>query len=105
MINLNLIKNIWSILVKAGLVVFVWTIMFIGAISIFSLVNKNTIYYGNRCSSVINEKAISYLNQEEIIKALRTAMHCEQLMVIFDEYKPKNLLNYFLETKCYDARS
>lgn len=45
------------------------------------------------------------LHQEEIIKALRTAMHCEQLMVIFDEYKPKNLLNYFLETKCYDARS
>lgn len=44
------------------------------------------------------------LHQEEIIKALRTAMHCEQLMVIFDEYKPKNLLNYFLETKCYDAR-
>lgn len=44
------------------------------------------------------------LHQEEIIKALKTAMHCEQLMVIFDEYKPKNLLNYFLETKCYDAR-
>lgn len=44
------------------------------------------------------------LHQEDIIKALRTAMHCEQLMVIFDEYKPKNLLNYFLETKCYDAK-
>lgn len=44
------------------------------------------------------------LHQEEIVEALRTAMHCEQLMVIFDEYKPKNLLNYFLETKCYDAK-
>ena len=44
------------------------------------------------------------LHQEDIVKALRTAMHCEQLMVIFDEYKPKNLLNYFLETKCYDAK-
>lgn len=41
------------------------------------------------------------LHQEEIIKALKTAMHCEELMVIFDEYKPKNLLNYFIETKCY----
>jgi hypothetical protein len=44
------------------------------------------------------------LHQEEIIKALKTAMHCEQLMVIFDEYKSKNLLNYFIETKCYDAK-
>ncbi len=42
-----------------------------------------------------------HLHQEEIIKALKTAMHCEELMVIFDEYKPKNLLNYFIETKCY----
>ena len=40
-----------------------------------------------------------HLRQEEIIIALRKALHCEQLMVVFDEYKSKTLLNYFLENK------
>lgn len=45
-----------------------------------------------------------HLHEKEIIEALKTAMHCEQLVVIFDEYKPKTLLNYFLETKCYGTK-
>lgn len=40
-----------------------------------------------------------HLRQEEITIALRKALHCEQLMVVFDEYKSKTLLNYFLENK------
>lgn len=66
-INLKTLKKTWNLLVKAGLVTFIWAVMFISAVAIFSLVNKNTIYYGNRCSSSINEKAIDYLNQDEII--------------------------------------
>lgn len=45
-----------------------------------------------------------HLHEKEIIEALKNAMHCEQLVVIFDEYKPKTLLNYFLETKCYGTK-
>lgn len=52
--------------------------MFTGAVSIFSLANRNTIYYGNRCNSFLNEKAISYLNQEEII-AYDYELNCNTL--------------------------
>lgn len=39
----------------------------------------------------------THLHKDEIISALRKAMHCDQLIVQFEEYKVKNLLNYFLE--------
>ena len=72
------IKKTWKILAKAGAVLFVWAILFVGAISVFSLVNRNTIYYGNRCSSSLNMEAIDYLNQEEII-AYDYEMNCNTL--------------------------
>jgi hypothetical protein len=66
-ILVNIAKKSWKFMVKSGLVFFVWTVIFIGAISLFSLVQKGTIYYGNRCSAILDYKAIDYLNQEEII--------------------------------------
>lgn len=52
--------------------------MFAGAVSIFSLVNRDTIYYGGRCNSSLDEKAINYLNQEEII-AYDYELNCNTL--------------------------
>ena len=54
--------------------------------------------------NLLNKSQIdkSKLRQEEITIALRKALHCEQLLVVFEEYKSKTLLNYFLETKSYE---
>ena len=75
---MNALHKTWRILVKMGAVLFIWSILFIGAISIFSLVNKNTIYYGNRCNSSLDNSAIDYLNQEEII-AFDYELNCNTL--------------------------
>ena len=75
---MNALQKTWKTLVKMGAVLFVWSILFIGAISIFSLVNKNTIYYGNRCHSSLDNSAIDYLNQEEII-AFDYELNCNTL--------------------------
>ena len=72
------LKKIWKLSVKLGLILFVYFIMFAGAVSIFSLVNRNTIYYGNRCNSSISKKAINYLNQVEII-AYDYELNCNTL--------------------------
>lgn len=71
-------RKIYRFLVKAGLTTFIWSIMLVGAISIFSLVNKNTVYYGNRCFASTNQKAIDYLNQKEII-AYDYELNCNTL--------------------------
>ena len=54
------------------------TLMLVGAISLFSLANKNTIYYGNRCHSTLNENSINYLNSDEII-AYDYELNCNTL--------------------------
>lgn len=60
-------KTIYKILWKSGAVLLILTIMFVGAISLFSLSQKGKIYYGNRCYLSLDTRAIDYLNQEEII--------------------------------------
>ena len=40
-----------------------------------------------------------HLRKEEIITELRKALHCDNLLVQFAEYKHKSLLNYFLENQ------
>lgn len=62
-----ILKKTWSFCAKAGLSLFILLVMFIGAISLFSISQKGKIYYGNRCISSINKDAIKYLNQNEII--------------------------------------
>lgn len=64
---MKFVSKTWNILVKSGLILFIWLVMFIGAISLFSLSQKGKVHYGNRCVSSLNESAIDYLNQEEII--------------------------------------
>lgn len=64
---MKFLSKAWNFSVKAGLVMFIWTVMLVSAIAIFSLTQKGTVYYGNRCNSYIDQKAIDYLNQEEII--------------------------------------
>lgn len=77
-INLKFLKKTWKIFTSVGLIILIYTTLFVGAISLFSLANKNTIYYGNRCVSSINEKAIEYLNQPEII-AYDYSLQCNTL--------------------------
>jgi len=102
-INLKIIKSTWKTLVKTGLVVFVWAIMFVSAISIFSLVNKDTIYYGNRCNSTINKKAINYLNQEEII-AYDYELNCNTLYLdlnVNDELSKEKIIALLTRISTY----
>ena len=60
-------KHLWSFSVKAGLSFFVLTIMIIGSISLVSITQKGTVYYGNRCVSNLDNSIIEYLNQKEVI--------------------------------------
>ena len=64
---MKFIKNLWNTSAKIGLSLFLLTVMLIGAISLVSFTQKGKTYYGNRCKASLNEKAISYLNQEEVI--------------------------------------
>lgn len=75
---MHLLSKTWNFFVKAGFVVLLYVIMFVGAISLFSVVNKDTVYYGNRCTSILDEQAIDYLNQEEII-AYDYELNCNTL--------------------------
>ncbi len=53
----------------------------------FSLTNRGTVYYGNRCISSIDDKALKYLNQDEII-AYDYELQCNTLyldLVVDDE--------------------
>lgn len=75
---MKFLSKIWKILVKAGLVSFLLTVMFIGAVSLFSLTQKGTVYYGERCNTLLNQKAIDYLNQDEII-AYDYELNCNTL--------------------------
>ena len=75
---MHFLKKSWLTLTKLGFVLFLWTIMFIGAISLFSIAQKGTVYYGDRCQSTLNQKAIDYLNQDEII-AYDYELNCNTL--------------------------
>lgn len=57
----------YKILWKSGAALIILTIMIVGAISIFSISQKGKIYYGNRCVLSLDNRAIDYLNQNEII--------------------------------------
>lgn len=61
------LKTIYKTLWKSGAVLIILTIMLLGAISIFSISQKGKIYYGSRCVLSLDNKAIDYLNQDEII--------------------------------------
>jgi len=64
---MKFLSKAWNFSVKAGLVMFIWTIMLVSAIAIFSLTQKGKVYYGDRCISSMDQTAIDYLNQDEII--------------------------------------
>ena len=64
---MKFLEKVWLFSVKAGLSLFIFSTMFLGAVSLVSLTQKGKIYYGNRCKSVLNKKVIDYLNQEEIV--------------------------------------
>lgn len=52
------------------------------------------IDYGILKKAHLEEK---HLHKEDIVVSLRKALHCDNLLVQFVEYKHKSLLNYFLE--------
>lgn len=84
---MHVFNKIWHFLVNCGLALFSLTIMLVGAISLFSLTNRGTVYYGNRCISSIDDKALKYLNQDEII-AYDYELQCNTLyldLVVDDE--------------------
>ena len=100
---MSFFKKTWNILVKAGLVLFLWTVMFVGAISLFSLTQKGTIYYGNRCVSSLNKKAIDYLNQNEII-AYDYELKCNTLYLdlnIIDELDKNQIIAILVRISNY----
>ena len=49
--------------------------------------------------------SITDIHQEDIIKELKKSFNNKNLKVVFDEYKSKKLLNYFLELNKYGTRS
>ena len=102
-ILLKTLKSIWKFSSKCGLVLFTYTLMFIAAISLFSLVNKGTVYYGNRCNSTINQRAIEYLNQEEII-AYDYELNCNTLYLdlnVNDDLNEKQIKTVIIRISNY----
>lgn len=75
---MKIFRKTWHFLAKCGAILFLLTLMFVGAISLVSLTQKGKVHYGQRCASSINEKAIDYLNQEEII-AYDYELNCNTL--------------------------
>lgn len=73
-----ILKTLWNFSCKAGFSLFLMSVMFIGAVSLVSLTQKGKVYYGNRCNAALNEKAINYLNQEEVI-AYDYELNCNTL--------------------------
>ena len=49
--------------------------------------------------------SITDIHQEDIVNELKKTFNNKELKVIFDEYKTKKLLNYFLELNKYGTRS
>ena len=62
-----ILKKLWNFSSKVGFSLFIITVMFIGAVSLVSITQRGKVYYGNRCNTQLNQQAISYLNQEEVI--------------------------------------
>ena len=75
-----ILKKLWPFSVKIGTSTFLLCIMFIGAISIFSLTQKGKVYYGKRCNSTMNIDSIDYLNQNEVI-AYDYELKCNTLYI------------------------
>lgn len=72
------ISKTWHFLAKCGLVIFIYFLMFVGSVSLVSLTQKGKVYYGNRCNSILNNQAIEYLKQDEII-AYDYELNCNTL--------------------------
>ena len=88
---------------KAGLACFTLLILAISAIAIFSITQKGSVYYGNRCVSAIDEKAINYLRQEEII-AYDYDLKCNTLYLdlsVKDELTPKQIVTLLTRISMY----
>lgn len=97
------INAIWRFLYKCGLVVFIYLIMFIGSISLVSLTQKGVIYYGDRCNSLLDNKAIDYLKQEEII-AYDYVLQCNTLYLdlnVNDELTDKQITALLVRISSY----
>ena len=102
-IFLKTIKYIWDLSVKAGLVCFTLATLVVSAISLFSIAQKGSVYYGNRCIAVIDSKAINYLNQEEII-AYDYDLKCNTLYLdlnIKDELNPSQIIALLTRISVY----
>lgn len=72
--------KLWNFLYKSGIILFIYFFMFVGAVSLVSITQKGTVYYGDRCNSTLDSKALSYLNQEEII-AYDYNLQCNTLYI------------------------
>ena len=72
------ISKTWHFLAKCGLIVFIYCLMFIGSVSLVSITQKGVVNYGNRCNSILNNQAIYYLDQTEII-AYDYELNCNTL--------------------------
>lgn len=97
------LQKIWFFLSKAGFSLFLLTIMFVGAISLVSITQKGKIYYGNRCLGNINEKALKYLNQDEII-SYDYELKCNTLyldLVLQDDIKEESVKGLLVRISSY----
>ena len=72
------ISKTWHFLAKCGLIIFIYFLMFIGSVSLVSITQKGVINYGDRCNSILNNHAINYLDQAEII-AYDYELNCNTL--------------------------
>lgn len=72
------ISKTWHFLAKCGLIIFIYFLMFIGSVSLVSITQKGVINYGDRCNSILNNHAINYLDQVEII-AYDYELNCNTL--------------------------
>ena len=72
------ISKTWHFLAKCGLIIFIYCLMFIGSVSLVSITQKGVVNYGNRCNSILNNQAIYYLDQTEII-AYDYELNCNTL--------------------------
>lgn len=75
---MKIINKAWTCLYKSGLFLFTWFILFISAVLLVSISQKNTIHYGERCNTSLKEDAINYIIKEDII-AYDYTYHCNTL--------------------------
>ena len=105
---MKLLSKIWRFSVKCGASLFLLSIMFAAAVSLVSITQKGKVYYGDRCCSILNPKAIDFLNQKEII-AYDYELNCNTLYLdlnVQDELSKDQIVallikisNYYKELK------